>query len=71
MINITDNEWIPSDGYKYITNGSVWSEHIYLGRKDNINNWHDTNDEPPEPEEDEDATEQDYIDALNEMGVDV
>lgn len=71
MINIKDNEWIPSEGYKYISNGNTWSEHIFLGKKDNINNWHDTNDEPPEPEDDEDATEQDYIDALNEMGVDV
>lgn len=51
MINPHDNYWIPSDGYKYITNGSAYSEGVYLGKNDRPENWHDTNDEPPEPEE--------------------
>lgn len=46
MINVHDNYWIPSEGYKYITNGTSWSDGIYLGRLDNIANWHDTNEEP-------------------------
>ena len=52
MINVHDNYWIPSDGFKYITNGEIHTDSIYLGAKDSIDNWHDTNDEPPEPEED-------------------
>lgn len=60
MRNVQGNLWIPDDGYKYITNGEVYTDSIYLGAKDSINNWHDTNDEPPEPEEeiaDEEALE--------------
>lgn len=52
MINVHDNYWIPSDGYKYISNGEIYTDSIYLGAKDSIDNWHDTNDEPPEPEDD-------------------
>jgi len=51
MINVKDNEWIPSSGYRYISNGSVWTERILLGRSDSIANWHDTNEEPPEEED--------------------
>lgn len=52
MINVSGNKWIPSEGYKYLTNGSVYTDSIYLGSTDSISNWHDTNDEPPEPEDD-------------------
>ena len=52
MINESGNKWIPSPGYKYISNGTVWTGSIYLGSSDSIDNWHDTNEEPPEPEED-------------------
>lgn len=51
MINPHDNFWIPGEGYKYLSNGTVWSDGIYLGKADSINNWHDTNDEPPAPED--------------------
>ena len=57
MINPYDNHWIPSEGYKYITNGTVWSDGIYLGRADDISNWHDTNEEPSEPDTDIDDSE--------------
>lgn len=46
MINVRDNYWIPSEGYKYVTNGEVFSNGIYLGINDSPENWHDTNDEP-------------------------
>lgn len=46
MINLHDNYWVPSEGYKYITNDIIYSNGIYLGTRDNINNWHDTNNEP-------------------------
>lgn len=45
MINVRDNYWIPSEGYKYITNGEVFSDGVYLGIYDSPDNWHDTNDE--------------------------
>ena len=61
MINVSGNHWIPSAGYKYISNGTAWSEEIFLGLTDNISNWYDTNEEPPEP--DEPASESDYAEA--------
>jgi len=51
MRNVSGNYWVPDDGYKYVTNGSVYSDGIYLGKGDSIENWHDTNDEPPESED--------------------
>lgn len=51
MRNVQGNLWIPDEGYKYITNGEVYTDSIYLGKNDSIDNWHDTNDEPPEPED--------------------
>lgn len=53
MINTHGNHWIPSPGYEYLSNGEVWTDGIFLGRTDSIAHWHDTNDAPPEPEEDE------------------
>jgi len=69
MINLRDNVWVPSDGYKYISNGTVWSTEIRLGRTDSISNWHDTNEEPPEPTPEEPATSEDYEEALGRFGV--
>lgn len=70
MINVGGNLWIPSEGFKYITNGEVYTDSILLGRTDSINNWHDTNDEPPAPcEPEEEATAEDYEAALNRLGV--
>lgn len=34
MINTHDNVWVPSDGYKYISNGSCYSDMIRLGTKE-------------------------------------
>ena len=50
MINVQGNLWIPSGGYKYLSNGTVYTDSIYLGSRDSIDNWHDTNDEPQEPD---------------------
>lgn len=57
MINVHDNYWVPGDGYKYITNGEVYTDSIYLGSRDNIDNWHDTNDEPEDESIVEDKAE--------------
>lgn len=70
MRNPHGNYWIPDEGYKYITNGEVFTDSIYLGARDSIANWHDTNDEPPEPAPgEEEATAEDYAAALKELGV--
>lgn len=67
MVNLHDNYWVPSDGYKYLTNGEVYTDSIYLGKGQNINVWHDTNDEPTEPENE--PTVEDYEAALSDLGV--
>lgn len=41
----------PDDNYKYVTNGEIYSTLVYLGKHDSIENWHDTNEEPPIKEE--------------------
>lgn len=57
----------PSEGYKYITNDNTFTDLLILGKNDSVDNWYDTNDEPipPEPEQ---ATEKDYINALERLG---
>ena len=52
MRNDYKNHWIPSPGYQYLSNGEVWTDGIFLGASDRIENWHDTNDEPPVEDED-------------------
>lgn len=37
----------PSEGYKYITNGTVYTNHAMLAKDSDESLWHDTNDEPP------------------------
>lgn len=66
---IEGNKLTPNEGYKYITDGEAWSDLVFLGKHDSVDNWHDTNDEPPIPEDDEDATVEDYEAALEEVGV--
>ena len=70
MRNPSKNLWLPDKGYKYISNGEIWTDSIYLGATDSVENWHDTNEEPPAPQEpDKDATSDDYESALNRLGV--
>ena len=38
----------PDTGYKYVTNGDVFSDLVKLGKNDSVDNWYSTNDEPPE-----------------------
>lgn len=42
--------WVPSDGYKYITDGKMWASMVKLPDDSLIARWHDTNDEPLEDE---------------------
>ena len=49
MKHLGNNVYVPDDGYKYIVKGDMFCTQIRLGTADSINNWHDTNEEPPEP----------------------
>ena len=72
MTNLHDNLWMPDEGYKYLTNGEIWTDSIYLGDGASVAAWHDTNDEPPtHPEPEEEATAEDYAQALRALGVNV
>lgn len=55
----------------YITNGAVTADWIYLGKNDSVVNWSETDELPDEPETlpEEEATEEDYINALRTLGV--
>lgn len=54
---IDGNKITPGDGYARITNGEVYSTLVYLGKNDSPTNWHDTNDEPPDPDPELDGDE--------------
>ena len=58
---IDGNKLTPDVGFDYITNGETWSELVYLGRTDRVDNWHDTNDEPPEPPIDDELTAEEAL----------
>lgn len=69
-----DNVLIAKEGYVY-TNGESFSTVIRLGINDSIDNWHEITEEEAErlqnietPTETE-ATEADYINALEDLGV--
>ena len=63
MKNLHGNVWVPGAGYKYITNGEIYTDIIYLGNKADINDWRDTTEEPPEPGTDDPIDDADYIKA--------
>lgn len=69
-----DNVLTAKEGYVY-TNGETFSDVIRLGINDSIDNWHEITEEEAErlqseesPTETE-ATEEDYIKALKDLGV--
>lgn len=47
----------PDDGYKYVTDGTTFSESVTLGKNASEELWRDTNDDPPEPEDEVTAEE--------------
>lgn len=69
MINLTLNEYVPSEGFKYVTNGIIFTTALSIGKNESIDNWHDTNDEPPAPTPEEEPTADDYEAALERLGV--
>ena len=61
----------PSEN-KYLTDGNGnYSDCVYLAASANPDDWYEVDEIPPEPvpEDEEDATEEDYLAALNELGV--
>ncbi len=67
-----DNVLIAKTGYVF-TNGETFSNIIRLGKNDSVENWHEITEEEAErlqSEEptDTEATEADYINALEELG---
>lgn len=63
----------PSEN-KYLTDGNGnYSERVYLAANADPNDWYEVDEIPDEPpqDEDDDATEADYIAALQELGVEV
>lgn len=69
-----DNVLTAREGYVY-TNGETFSNVIRLGINDNADNWHEITEEEAERLQnadtptDTEATETDYINALEELGV--
>lgn len=51
LINDYGNHWVPAPGYKYVSDGTIWTDSIFLGATDSIERWHGTNEEPPEEDE--------------------
>lgn len=54
----------PDDGYKYVTNGTSYSTSAILGASAKESDWHDTNDEPPSPEDDPPITPEEIASRL-------
>ena len=63
MKNVQGNLWVPDEGYKYLTDGVTYTDSIYLGKGQSINAWHDTNEEPHDP--DPEPTAEDKAEAFD------
>lgn len=70
-----DENTIKADEGMKLTNGETFGNIVYLGKYDSIDNWHEITEEEAErlqnietPTENE-ATESDYISALERLGV--
>lgn len=64
---LESNKLTPEEG-KWLYNGEVCSELVYLGKNANVDDWTEV-DEYIEPTADEEATTEDYEAALAELGV--
>jgi hypothetical protein len=69
------NNVLTADIGMMLTNGDTFGHTVYLGVGDSIDNWHEITEEEAErlqnietPTEEE-ATESDYINALEDLGV--
>lgn len=61
----------PSEG-KWLYNGETCSDRVYLGKNAGASVWTEVDEYiEPSDETDDEATESDYIDALQDLGVEV
>lgn len=61
----------PSEG-KWLYNGETCSDKVYLGKNADASVWTEVDEYiEPSDETDDEATESDYIDALQDLGVEV
>jgi hypothetical protein len=74
-MKIIDKTTIEADEGMILTNGTAFGIIVYLGNNDSIDNWHEITEEEAERLQNEEtpteteATEEDYINALESMGV--
>ena len=76
MIPIDEKAYKADDGMK-LTNGETFVTEVHLGANDSIDNWHEITEEEAERMQNEaieaptdnEATEADYINALEDLGV--
>lgn len=72
-----DEKTIVADNGMKLTNGETFGSIVYLGNGDSIDNWHEITEEEAERLQseatesptDNEATETDYISALEDLGV--
>lgn len=57
----------PNDGFRFVTNGTIYSKIVYLRGDSDVFVWNDTNNDPPTL--DDLVTEEDLENALTELGV--
>lgn len=55
----------PGDGFSSITNGTMNSSMVIVPSEAFANQWHDTNDDPPEPPTPEEPTIEDKAEAYD------
>ena len=60
----------PSDG-KWLFDGQTCSDKVYLGKNADASAWTEVDEYIEPSSDDEDATESDYIEALQDLGVEI
>ena len=74
-MKIINEKTIEADEGMVLTNDTSFGVIVYLGNNDSIDNWHEITEEEAEALQnaetptDNEATEADYINALEELGV--
>jgi hypothetical protein len=74
-MTLINEKTIQADNGMVFTNGTAFGVIVYLGNNDSIDNWHEITEEEAEKLQSEEvpteteATEADYISALEDLGV--
>lgn len=74
-MTLVNETTIKADNGMKLTNGTAFGDIVYIGKNDSVDNWYEITEEEAErlqnaetPTEEE-ATEADYISALEDLGV--